>query len=161
MSRRPLTHAEALTHPWLGRACPSCAAEPGEECRGGHDGKIHGTRTKGTAHEWVDPRDSEPPIPAHQDCPTCPSCTAPCGTASETSAPVLSCCSCGHRWNGSPAEVRQAQRADAAYDAKLELEAATARWPEHLREANARLLERASRVPAPVEQLGLFGEVSP
>lgn len=64
----------------------------------------------------------------HTDCPTCPHCGSPCGVPvasrlpddwapSDSGADNLACAACGRRWRGTDAEVAQAERAQAAWDA--------------------------------------------
>lgn len=64
------------------------------------------------------------PIPAHTDCPTCPDCSAPCGTRLDDTALAvdtfldagkLRCSHCGHHWEASDADLAQAAAADAAW----------------------------------------------
>jgi hypothetical protein len=63
-------------------------------------------------------------IPAHTDCPTCPTCKAPCGSrclsdGREGPGPGrLRCVSCGHEWRASDAELVQAVAADQAWAQK-------------------------------------------
>jgi len=59
------------------------------------------------------------------DCPTCPSCSGPCGSTCPTDgaeAPrmgELRCLACGHEWAASEADLEQARRADAAWQQRL------------------------------------------
>lgn len=72
------------------------------------------------------------PIPAHTDCPTCPDCSAPCGTRLDDTALAvdtfldagkLRCSHCGHHWEASDADLAQAAAADAAWLRKEESDA--------------------------------------
>lgn len=150
---RDLTPEEAATHPWFGRECPACRAAPGQPCRGSKGySTLHGQRSIGSAAGWVDPR---PRVPPHRDCPPCPDCDAPCGTTEDAPPGKLTCCACGHTWTGTAGELKQARRADAAYAEVRELEEAEQRWPEHMRKANRRMLDRPPQPARVAEQLEL------
>lgn len=66
------------------------------------------------------------PFQPYHRCPKCPKCGGPGVTVPYAprpecySAPTnLVCCACGDGWIGTPKEVAQARRADAAYDKAL------------------------------------------
>jgi hypothetical protein len=73
-------------------------------------------------------------IPPWHDCPPCPKCEIPAGTREPQytqggvpiPGPTLRCAACGHRWVGSDSDNEQAARADAAWVAELDMEAAIA-----------------------------------
>lgn len=62
------------------------------------------------------------------DCPTCPSCSVPCGVPIRESRgrfrgpeeATLFCPACGSGWVGSAADEAQAEAAQAAWDAEQE-----------------------------------------
>ena len=106
-------------------------------------------------------------IPAHLDCPACPHCSAPCGCPDEVPAGWLRCGACGDAWQATPAELRKAARALAAYEKVREAEEqaerdaeAVARLPAKLREVNRRLLAHRDVKPDNAEQLDLLGGAS-
>lgn len=57
----------------------------------------------------------------YHDCPACPRCAVRCGVglgpnmSGNLPPGELRCCACGHRWQGTAAELEQAAKADAAY----------------------------------------------
>jgi hypothetical protein len=63
-----------------------------------------------------------------RDCPTRPSCSAPCGSLCEDDgreappAGSLRCVCCGHEWQAGEAELGHARAADAAWLAVQERE---------------------------------------
>ena len=58
--------------------------------------------------------------PPHQDCPTCPECSAPCLTTIGERIPAghLRCACCGEDTLALPGEVAQALEADRAWLAR-------------------------------------------
>ncbi len=65
------------------------------------------------------------------DCPRCPKCRMPCGSAKharerygfDPNRPkALACLACGECWTGTDEEVAQARAADDAWDAELKRE---------------------------------------
>jgi hypothetical protein len=98
------------------------------------------------------------------DCPPCPACRMPCGSADcDVAEGWLRCGACGESWRGTDEEMEQARCADAAYEAQLQAEemaaAEQASLPAKLREVNRRLLEQleARRSAPECEQLSLPG----
>ena len=79
------------------------------------------------------------------DCPPCPKCTLPCGSTDAArvfaSEPVIMCVACGHFWEGTPAEVAQADAADAAFRAQEAAEEAHAKRNAEAERDAARLAE--------------------
>lgn len=71
-------------------------------------------------------------IPADVDCPPCAACQLPCGVTYDRDerplpAPRLWCPACGHQWDARAEDRARAERADAAYAAKLDREEAQRR----------------------------------
>ncbi len=107
------------------------------------------------------------PLPAHLDCPTCPACSAPCGSSVSAENRFLCCGACGELWQGTAAEVTQARRADAAYerervgeDERKRLADEVAALPEKVRATNRRMLDALAHrdvKPDNAEQLDLLG----
>lgn len=63
------------------------------------------------------------------DCPACPKCTLPTGiTEGAGPDPWLRCAACGHRWEASAEGRAQAERADAAHEARVRREEAAGLW---------------------------------
>ena len=68
-------------------------------------------------------------VKASRDCPTCPECSAPCGSlcrddGAEAPRPGwLRCVCCGHEWEATPAELDQAEAADRVWEELLQREA--------------------------------------
>ena len=88
----------------------------------------------------------------HTDCPSCPDCTAPCGTTIDAPSGKLHCAACGHDWEPTEADLSQAKRADAAWEAMPDTDEEAARQ----RKIDAIAAEHARR------QTSLdFGEASP
>lgn len=63
-------------------------------------------------------------VPPWCDCPRCPSCQSPSGCPGRTQpwgkGYSLVCWACGHAWNGTEADVAQAEKAQRAYEQALE-----------------------------------------
>lgn len=105
---------------------------------------------------WVDEGRYETsavkPVKAYLDCPTCPFCGSKTGLG-PTQHPLgdrsLLCAACGKDWIGTPEQIEQANRADAAWDRRQD----GAKGPRRA------YVRRRSRKPT--EQMSLFSKLPP
>ena len=119
-----------------------------EDCRGRHIGDEARKRDCGACENHRACRmPGRERIKAYLDCPTCPLCASRTGIPGrlyDLGDKQLVCAACGQSWDGTPEQVAQAERAQAAWERREDGQPGP----------RAAVVRRRRRHP--IDQLGLF-----